>query len=106
MSQLARRENAPHRAAFVASPSRWRIHSVRDNAPPFHPCLCGEEAPFLFLAEQVHPIAMLRRNQGGGRTMQAMSATLKPSDRLARSTLPECRPNVWRLPPHRSRGGA
>ena len=64
MSQLARRENAPHRAAFVASPSRWRIHSVRDNAPPFHPCLCGEEAPFLFLAEQVHPIAMLRRNQG------------------------------------------
>ena len=75
MSQLARRENAPHRAAFVASPSRWRIHSVRDNAPPFHPCLCGEEAPFLFLAERIHyshaPAKSRRREDDAGHVRNA-----------------------------------
>ena len=47
MSQLARRENAPHRAAFVTSLSRWYICRLLGNLPPFHPCLSAEsEAPF------------------------------------------------------------
>ena len=47
MSQLARRENAPHRAAFVTSLSRWYIRRLLGNLPPFHPCLSAEsEAPF------------------------------------------------------------
>ena len=31
MSQLARRENAPHRAAFVTSLSRWYIRRLLGN---------------------------------------------------------------------------
>ena len=47
MSQLARREKAPHRAAFVTSLSRWYIRRLLGNLPPFHPCLSAEsEAPF------------------------------------------------------------
>ena len=47
MSQLARRENAPHRAAFVTSLSRWYIRHLLGNLPPFHPCLSAEkEAPY------------------------------------------------------------
>ena len=47
MSQLARREIAPHRAAFVTSLSRWYIRRLLGNLPPFHPCLSAEsEAPF------------------------------------------------------------
>ena len=42
MSQLARRENAPHRAAFVTSLSRWYIRRLLGNSPPFHPCLSAE----------------------------------------------------------------
>lgn len=42
MSQLARRENAPHRATFVTSLSRWYIRRLLGNLPPFHPCLSAE----------------------------------------------------------------
>ena len=45
MSQLARRENAPHRAAFVTSLSRWYIRRLLGNLPPFHPCLSAERRP-------------------------------------------------------------
>lgn len=45
MSQLARRENAPHRAAFVTSLSRWYIRRLLGNSPPFHPCLSAERRP-------------------------------------------------------------
>ena len=45
MSQLARRENAPHRAAFVTSLSRWYIRRLLGNLPPFHPCLSEERRP-------------------------------------------------------------
>ena len=45
MSQLARRENAPHRAAFVTSLSRWYIHRLLGNLPPFHPSLSAERRP-------------------------------------------------------------
>ena len=44
MSQLARRENAPHRAAFVTSLSRWYIRRF-GSLPPFHPCLSAERRP-------------------------------------------------------------
>ena len=42
MSQLARRENAPHRAAFVTSLSRLCIRRLLGNLPPFHRCLSAE----------------------------------------------------------------
>ena len=45
MSQLARREIAPHRAAFVTSLSRWYIRRLLGNLPPFHPCLSAERRP-------------------------------------------------------------
>ena len=45
MSQLARRENAPHRAAFVTSLSRWYIRRLLGNLPPFHPSLSAERRP-------------------------------------------------------------
>ena len=45
MSQLARRENAPHRATFVTSLSRWYIRRLLGNLPPFHPCLSAERRP-------------------------------------------------------------
>ena len=45
MSQLARREKAPHRAAFVTSLSRWYIRRLLGNLPPFHPCLSAERRP-------------------------------------------------------------
>ena len=45
MSQLARRENAPLRAAFVTSLSRWYIRRLLGNLPPFHPCLSAERRP-------------------------------------------------------------
>ena len=45
MSQLARRENAPHRAAFVTSLSRWYIRRLLGNSPPFHPSLSAERRP-------------------------------------------------------------
>ena len=45
MSQLARRENAPHRAAFVTSLSRWYIRRLLGKLPPFHPCLSAERRP-------------------------------------------------------------
>ena len=65
MSQLARQENAPHRAAFVTSLSRW-VH------PPFawqlasfpSQPVCGEEAPALSLAGLRHPTDILPGNQG------------------------------------------
>ena len=45
MSQLARREIAPHRAAFVTSLSRWYIRRLLGKLPPFHPCLSAERRP-------------------------------------------------------------
>lgn len=45
MSQLARRENAPHRAAFVTSLSRWYIRRLLGSLPLFHPCLSAERRP-------------------------------------------------------------
>ena len=45
MSQLARRENAPHRAAFVTSLSRWYIRRLLGNSPPFPPSLSAERRP-------------------------------------------------------------
>ena len=47
MSQLARRENAPHRAAFATSLSRWyiRLFAWQLASFPSQP-VCGEEAPY------------------------------------------------------------
>lgn len=50
MSQLARRENAPHRAAFVTSLSRWYIRRLLGNLPPFYPCLSAERRPHYALS--------------------------------------------------------
>ena len=56
MSQLARRDTAPHRAAFITSPSRRFTCRMRGNAPPFlHPALFGEEAPFSSRARRDRP---------------------------------------------------
>ena len=63
MSQLARRENAPHRAAFVTSLSRWYIRRLLGNLPPFHPCL-RRGGPVLPLAGLRHPTDISPRNQG------------------------------------------
>lgn len=63
MSQLARRENAPHRAAFVTSLSRWYIRRLLGNLPPFHPCL-RRGGPVLPLAELRHPTDIFLGNQG------------------------------------------
>ena len=54
MSQLARRENAPHRAAFVTSLSRWYIRRLLGNSPPFHHCL-RRGGPVLSLTGLRHP---------------------------------------------------
>lgn len=64
MSQLARRENAPHRAAFVTSLSRWYIRRLLGNLPPFHPCLSARGGPVLPLAGLRHPTDILPGNQG------------------------------------------
>ena len=64
MSQLARRENAPHRAAFVTSLSRWYIRRLLGNLPPFHPCLSARGGPVLPLARLRHPTDILPGNQG------------------------------------------
>ena len=63
MSQLARRENAPHRAAFVTSLSRWYIRRLLGNLPPFHPCL-RRGGPVLPLAGLRHPTDIFLGNQG------------------------------------------
>ena len=55
MSQLARRENAPHRAAFVTSLSRWYIRRLLGNLPPFHPCLSAERRPRIVPCETSSP---------------------------------------------------
>ena len=64
MSQLARRENAPHRAAFVTSLSRWYIRRLLGNLPPFHPCLSARGGPVLPLAGLRHPTDIFLGNQG------------------------------------------
>ena len=38
-------ENAPHRAAFVTSLSRWYIRRLLGKLPPFHPCLSAGGGP-------------------------------------------------------------
>ena len=63
MSQLARRENAPHRAAFVTSLSRWYIRRLLGNLSPFHPCL-RRGGPVLPLAGLRHPTDIFLGNQG------------------------------------------
>ena len=73
MSQLARRENAPHRAAFVTSLSRWYICRLLGNLPPFHPCLSAEsEAPFCPLRN----IVTLRAYSSEIKVRQAISVFL------------------------------
>ena len=64
MSQLARRENAPHRAAFVTSLSRWYIRRLLGNSPPFHPCLSAERRPRIVPYGTSSPYGLLPRNQG------------------------------------------
>ena len=60
MSQLARRENAPHRAAFVTSLSRWYMP------------VCGEEAPYCPLRD----FATLRAYSPEIKAQQAIFAFL------------------------------
>jgi len=80
MSQLARRENAPHRAAFVTSLSRWYIRRLLGNLPPFHPCLSAEsEAPFCPLRN----IVTLRAYSLEIKVRQAISVFLSVYPELA-----------------------
>ena len=70
MSQLARRENAPHRAAFVTSLSRWYIRRL-GNLPPFHPCLSAERSRWyirrlLGNLPPFHPCLSAERSNGSG----------------------------------------
>ena len=64
MSQLARREIAPHRAAFVTSLSRWYIRRLLGNLPPFHPCLSAERRPRIAPCGTSPPSDILPGNQG------------------------------------------
>ena len=64
MSQFARWENAPHRAAFVTSRSRWYIRRLLGNSPPFHPCLSAERRPRIVPYGTSSPYGLLPRNQG------------------------------------------
>ena len=66
MSQLARRENAPHRAAFVTSLSRWYIRRLLGNLPPFHPCLSAERRP-RFVPYGTSPYGYTPRNSRCGK---------------------------------------
>ena len=54
MSQLARRENAPHRAAFVTSLSRWYIRRF-GSLPLSIPACLRRGGPVLPFAELRHP---------------------------------------------------
>ena len=73
MSQLARRENAPHRAAFVTSLSRWYIRRLLGNLPPFHPCLSAERRPRIC---PLRDFATLRTYSPEIKTRQALFAFL------------------------------
>ena len=73
MSQLARRENAPHRAAFVTSLSRWYIRRLLGNLPPFHPCLSAERRPRIC---PLRDFATLRTYSPDIKTRQALFAFL------------------------------
>ena len=91
MSQLARRENAPHRAAFVTSLSRWYIRRLLGNLSPFHPCL-RRGGPVLPLAGLRHPTDILPGNQG------TASPFCLPTS--VSGTGRGCRVNRARLPGH------
>ena len=67
MSQLARRENAPHRAAFVTSLSRWYIRRLLGNLPPFHPCLSAERRPRIAPCGTSPPYGHTRRKSRHGK---------------------------------------
>ena len=73
MSQLARREIAPHRAAFVTSLSRWYIRRLLGNLPPFHPCLSAERRPRIC---PLRDFATLRTYSPEIKTRQALFAFL------------------------------
>ena len=73
MSQLARRENAPHRATFVTSLSRWYIRRLLGNLPPFHPCLSAERRPRIC---PLRDFATLRTYSPEIKTRQALFAFL------------------------------